>query len=237
MTNESHVRRASDDRLGGIALIGGTVLGMITMAFHPTGHDLFRPGEFEHGAFLVRSTHTLAIASAPITFLGALALTWRLASPGRWAVAAVVLQGFGLLAVMIAAAANGFVAPAIAREMLDSADPTNESWNVAVHLNWAINQAFAQVFVAASSAAIALWSVAILRTRALARHVGVYGLVVGPATLLALLSGRVALTSSIHGFGLVVLAQAVWSIWIGALMIRAGSRREGWRHAQPSAVP
>jgi hypothetical protein len=41
---------------------------------------------------------------------------------------------------------------------------------------------------------------------------------VGPVIVIALLSGH--LTLGVHGFGLVVLAQASWFIAVGALMLR-----------------
>jgi hypothetical protein len=55
-----------------------------------------------------------------------------------------------------------------------------------------VNQAYAQVFVAASSVAIAMWSGSILRSR-LARGLGIYGCILGLVTLFALFSGRLSL--------------------------------------------
>lgn len=78
---------------------------------------------------------------------------------------------------------------------------------------------FDGVLVVASSSAILLWSAAILATRALARWAGVLGVVVGGLVLLAFLSGRVGL--DVHGFGLIVLAQGVWLVAVGVLLLRA----------------
>ena len=87
------------------------------------------------------------------------------------------------------------------------------------HHNGLLNQAFARVLVVASSISILLWSATIARSRALALGMGVYGLFLGPATVLAVVSGHLSL--DVHGFGLVVLGQAVWFIGVGVLLCRA----------------
>jgi hypothetical protein len=84
--------------------------------------------------------------------------------------------------------------------------------------NHRLNQAFARTYVVASSAAIVLWSASILRSRSLAPGVAIYGLLVGPAILLAVVSGHLRL--DVHGFGLIVLPQAVWFVVAGARLGR-----------------
>lgn len=208
----------NDDRLGGIALIAGAVAGLVTMSLHPTGHDLAAPGQFAASAFRNAAAHGLAIAGMPVSFLGALALSRRLASPARLATAALVIYGFSLAAVMSAAVVSGFVAPRLVRRMIDAAGPARDGWEMLLDYNYFLNQAFARVYVVASFAAIFLWSLAIVRTRALAPGVGVYGLVLAPVAILAVASGHVRL--GVHGFGLIVLAQSLWLIVAGARLMR-----------------
>ena len=92
--------------MGGMALIVGALLGIVTMALHPTGHELMTPGRFESVSRLAVFVHALAIASAPLSFLGALVLVRRLHTSNVWAVSPLVTYGFRLLALMIAAAAS-----------------------------------------------------------------------------------------------------------------------------------
>ena len=66
-----------DGRIGGVALVAGALGFLVTMALHPTGHDLVEPGAFERGALLAGWVHALAIASLPISFLGLSALARR----------------------------------------------------------------------------------------------------------------------------------------------------------------
>jgi hypothetical protein len=212
----------TDERLGGAALIAGAVGMMITMLLHPTGHALLSAGEgFAPMAALAAGVHALGIASMPVLLLGALVLTRRLAAPGRLAVVALVVYGFAMVAGMAAAAVSGFVGPGLAREVLAAEGAQMEVWQAVASYNWRVNQAFTQVLTVGSSLALFLWSIAIVRRRDLPRGFAVYGLVAAPLTVLLLLVGHLRL--DVHGFGLVVLAQAVWLIGTGVLLWRACS--------------
>ena len=155
-----------------------------------------------------------------VLFLGAVGLSHRLAGPSRLAVAALVLYGFASAAGMMAAVVSGFVGPELARE-IQTASAEADGWRMVFHYNGLLNQAFAKVLVLASCVAIALWSVAMVRSRVLARGIGIYGLVSGSVIVIALVAGQLPL--DVHGFGLVVLAQAVWFIVVGSLLCRRSS--------------
>ena len=212
----------TEERSGGIALILGSIGGIVTMALHPTGHDLLAPGAFDSVSRLNVGVHALAIASIPVSFFGALALARRVATPDRLSIGALVVYGYAAVAVLVAAAASGFVAPSLARGMLDASETARERAHALLDYNADLNQAFAKVFTFGSSAAIGLWSIAILRTRALASGIGVYGLVLGPGTIVALLSGHLKL--NVHGMGLAMLGQAIWFVAVGILLLRGGAR-------------
>jgi hypothetical protein len=213
----------TEDRKSGLALIAGSIGLIITMALHPTGHDLLAPGQFDGIARLIVAVHTLALASIPVMFLGTLGLSRRLATPDKVSVCALVAYGFAGIAAMNAAALSGLVAPGLARQMA-AATPGSETtnlWSVLFTYNGFLNQAFAMVFVVASSVALTLWSASILRNGVLTRGVGVYGCVLGPLTVVAVLSGHLRL--NVHGFGLVVLGQAIWFVIVGVSLIRNGT--------------
>jgi len=206
----------TDDRKGGIALIAGALGGVVTMSLHPTAHQLFVPGQFAAVALLGAAVHTLAIASMPVAFLGALALSQRLASADRLGVAALVIYGFALAAGVAAAAVSGYVAPGLVREIMAASPPGHDAWQMLFDYNGRVNQAFARILAVASSGAIVLWSAAILKNRALARGIAVYGVILGTITILAVMSGLVTL--GVHGFGLIVFTQSIWFIIVGAMM-------------------
>ena len=202
------------DALGGTALVVGAISGLVTMALHPTGHEVATGAA---GRSL--AVHGLALAGLPMTFYGAFVLTRRLA--GRAPLAELALSFFGAasVAVLLAATASGFIATDLLAGM--GGGPGSDRMLGEALLDFAAswNQAFARIHVAASSVAIGLWSVAILKSGVLSRRAAFYGLIVATLTLLALLSGRLRL--DIHGFGAVVLGQAVWLIALG-LELRRG---------------
>ena len=206
----------TDDRKSGLALIAGMLGTIISMALHPTAHDLTM-GQFESMAQLNVAVHSLALVCVPILFLGVLGLTRRLDSPNRFALAGLVFFGFAEVAVIIAATASGLIAAGLIHHI--TADPgMADAWRPVLQLNGHLNQAFALVFVVASSVAIVLWSLAILKGSDFARWLGIYGCILGPLTALAVLSGHLRL--NVHGFGLVVLGQAVWFITAAVMLWR-----------------
>jgi hypothetical protein len=184
------------ETLGGWAMIAGAVMGLVTMGFHPTSVER---------AALVVAVHALAIAGAPVAFYGGWVLARRLSAGGALAELALAFYGVSAVATMLAATASGLLMPVLA------AQAAPES---VIDYNHGLNQAFAKVLVAASSVAIAIWSMEIVRTGLMRRAAGMLGCVIAPLTLLALFSGR--LTLDVHGFGAVVLLQAVWLIMVGA---------------------
>jgi hypothetical protein len=206
----------TDDRKGALALITSATGGVITMILHPSGHELLAPGQFAHVAFLNGVVHALAVASSPVAFVGALALWRRLESPSRLALAALVVYGFALMAVTSAAAVSGFVAPGVAREILEAGPQEVAVWRALLQYSGQLNQAFALIFVLASCTAIVLWSAAIIGERALARGLGAYGVVLGPVLMIAVLSGHLRL--GVHGFGIVIFSQSIWFMTAGILL-------------------
>jgi hypothetical protein len=186
---------------GGWAMIAGAVMGLTTMAFHPTHAG---------SAALAVGVHSLALAAVPISFYGGWMLTRRLADGGPAAELALAFYALSSAAALLAATVSGLVGP----ELIARQEALGVAADALRIYNHALNQAFAKVLVAASSAAIGLWSMEMLRTRRFRRGAGILGCAVAALALLALLSGH--LTLDVHGFGAVLLAQAAWLILAGA---------------------
>lgn len=206
----------SNDRWSGLALIVGSVGMITTMALHPSGRT--PAAEIEPMIRKIIAVHGLALACLPILFLGAWGLSRRIAGSDHLALSGVVVYAFGLLAIMNAGVANGLVFPVLLQRIADSTGSPQavEAWRMIARYNFYVNQAYAQVFVAASSVAIFLWSASIWRSRELGRGLGIYGCLLGPVTLGALFSGHLNLDA--HGFGIVVLGQAIWFMVAGKLL-------------------
>jgi hypothetical protein len=205
------------DAMYGSALIVGALAGLVTMSLHPTGDQLL--ADVRQIAPLGLAVHALALAALPVSFFGAIGLARLLGADGEAALAGLVAYGMAQIAVMIAAVASGLLAPALAARMVGTTGAEHDLAAALFNYTGAINQAFAKVYVLASSAAILLWSFAILAHGRLSRAAGVLGAIVGALALLAVTIGHMRL--DVHGFGAVVLSQGIWMITVGVLLARA----------------
>jgi hypothetical protein len=199
-----------EDSAAGISLLASALALVVTMILHPTGHQIIRIG----GAMAVLS-HSLGLLSIPLALFGFLTLTRRLARTPNLSLLAFITYALGAVAVMCAAIFSGFVAPAVAMELREASAAERDLLDTLFHYTGRLNQAFAGVYVVASSVAIVLWCLAIL---SYARWLSGYGIVICAAILLAFGSGHLRL--NVHGFGAVALAQGIWTVWIAVLLLR-----------------
>jgi hypothetical protein len=208
----------SNDHVSGLALIVGSSGMIITMSLHPTGH--VAADQIEPMIRMLIAVHALALACVPVMFLGALGLSQRVACRGHLALTGLVVYTFALLAVMNAAVVDGLVIPNVLRQMVASAGAPQavDGWRMISHYNFYVNQGYAQVFVAASSVAIVLWSASTWHSKQLTRGLSIYGCILAGITLIALFSGHLNLDK--HGFGIIIFGQAGWFIVAGALLLR-----------------
>ncbi len=214
------------EKLGGWCMITGAVLGLVTMAFHPTGTD--RP-------LLVLSVHAVGLSALPLTLYGGWVLTRYLSARGPLPELALTFYGMSTVAGLLAATASGLMAPALVAR---AAELGTESGLTAIGMtsyNHTLNQSFAKVLVATSSIAIALWSAQVVRTEAMRRAVGFLGCGIGVLTLMALFSGH--LVMDVHGFGAVMLVQAIWLILVGVELRSVGVVGPGYEREEERRRP
>jgi hypothetical protein len=210
------MRRVKREIASGSLLMVGALAGVVVMALHPVAHDLMRPDTGQQLARLNVMVHALGLAAAPMVFLGLLGL-WRRLGPSDLGTAALVLYGWGLVAVMSAAVASGFVSPGvIARIVAEEGSKVPDAFLLYTGL-W--NQGFAKVNVVATSMGILLFGATILKTDRLSRGAGVFGIVVSTLILVLFFVGHIRL--DVHGFGVITLAQSAWLLWVGILLCRA----------------
>ena len=205
----------TDNRKSGLALIAGSLGMIITMAVHP--HGAVAAAQVESMARNLTIVHSLALASLVVLFLGAFGLSHRLKSADRFDTIGLALFAFASVAVMNAAVMDGLVAPNIMRRIVEAGASGGESWRVVFRYNFEVNQGFARLYAVTSSVAIIFWSLSILRNRTLTRGLAIYGCVIGVASVIAVVSG---LGMDVHGFGAVVLGQAIWFVTAGVLLRR-----------------
>lgn len=204
-----------------VAIVIGTLCGMVTMLLHPTGHDVTRSVvDGGHGSLNV-FLHSIALLGQPLIVMGMLALTLQFTTQRALAVGAFVLFAWASVAVMIASAASGFMATSLIETTVREQGAARDVAYNALHYTGLLNRTFSRIFVAFSALAILTWSIALLREAIFSRSLAVYGIVSACAVLAMTLSGH--LRFDIHGFGAVVLVQAIWCLWIAAQLAGRGS--------------
>src|SRR5438105_5162336 len=94
----------TDDRKSGIALIAGSLGGILTMAIHPTAAGSLTADQVGHLSLVSGVAHSIAMMSVLLLFLGACGLTRSIAAADRVAFAALVTFVFSCVAVLGATA-------------------------------------------------------------------------------------------------------------------------------------
>ena len=209
----------STNRSAAIALVAGSLAGLVTMALHPTGREVVDNAATGASNVLATAVHALALLGQPLLLAGTLALTLRLRARRDLAIGAYVFFALAVVAVLIAGAASGYISPHVIAGLDGASDTERAAMMDALHYTGELNQAFAKVYVLLAGVAFILWSAAMLSGHELSRALAAYGVVLGAAMLLGVASGR--LTLDIHGFGAVVLGQGVWMAWVATLLWRA----------------
>ncbi|AIY40470.1 hypothetical protein LT85_1312 [Collimonas arenae] len=209
----------TNQRIHALALMTGMLAGIVTMSIHPTGIDLHASA-----AAITRinhiniATHVLGLASIPVTVLGVFGISSRIGWKNIHGLSAFIIYCFAAIAVMLAAVADGLIGPSLVQEAVKLDDSQRQILMMALHYNFQLNQALAKVYVAASSCAFILWSIALVHLGKPTRNLGIAGGVVGLCSLIVLLSGHIQMSA--HGFGLIILAQAIWTILVAIALFR-----------------
>jgi len=203
----------TDNRKSGIALIAGSIGGIVTMAVHPVGAGAMTPAQVDRLAVASALAHSLAMLSTVVLVLGAIGLTRRLNGPDRLAFSGMVFYGFGAVAIFIAAAVSGFIMPSIIHHMVLDTAAAGPQWRIVIDAIFQINQAFARIFTVAASIAMGLWSWSALRNGGLSGKMAFYGIAMAAVLIVAICSGRLHL--NVHGMAAVVLAQSIWFVGVG----------------------
>jgi hypothetical protein len=198
----------TDQRKSGIALIAGSLGGILTMAIHPVAGGSMTVEQANHLAIVSGVAHSLALVSVLALFLGAFGLARHLASEDRFSFAALVVFGFACVAIMIAASVSGFIVPNIIKSMLRDDRSNTHQWNIAIQSIFQINQAMSKLYSVGTSLAIVLWSVAALRNGRLSRALAIYGIAVSALITIGIVVGHLRL--DVHGMAIVAVTQALW---------------------------
>jgi hypothetical protein len=210
-------------RLAGWLLVVVPLLSLLVLAHHPTiaAHDAHEAasqlGAIAAFAGIVHGT-LIAMQCALLYAL----LTWLVSRDLLHALprAAAVMLVLGAVGVIGAALIDGFMVARVATFPHDG-DPDLHIMDQLIRYSMSLNQVLIVAGEAAMSVGFACLSVDLLGLRGGARWVGAFGLVLGIASLIALLTGRLVL--HLHGMQWLFAAQSVWMICLGVVMLRTSA--------------
>jgi hypothetical protein len=200
----------------GVVIALGSVLAVVGMSHHPSVHSHETREMFAQAveiATLNRTVHGGLMAVIVLLLFGFTGFAQRLGLHRPLARLGLVSYAVGSLALIGAAIVNGLVFTAIAERYAERSLEEMEAARAVLVWNWEVNQALDITGVLCWSAAVLGWSLALLRQVGAWRWIGAAGTVLGLAGAGAFLSGRLAF--DVHGFGLYVLAQSLWSLTVG----------------------
>ena len=208
-------------RAAALVLIVVPFLEILAMTYHPSvhAHEVTQVvSELRASAGSSALVHGILIALMYLVLLGFTEFSVRRGLSRAADRAALITYGAGVLLMTLAALVSGFITPRIALAVpaLAPADPA-----LIVQLATfatLFNQAFAHCAAVLQSAAIAAWSLGLLRGSVAARVVGGFGLLTGIGCALALVGGVLRL--DVHGMAAVLALQSVWTVGAGCLLWR-----------------
>ena len=206
----------SFEKNAGLSLIIFTILLVFTMVLHPAG------GSMEHLMKITRViaiTHAIAILSLPFGWAGFWGLTKKLGTGNFLSVLAFAFVSLGLIAALMAAAANGLVLPIFLGHNRNASPEIIESFRPVLHYGFAINHAFDYVYTGAFCLAILFWSIAILRSKKLALWIGWTGIAVAAAIAIVFIAG--VTVNNLHGLRIFIIAIILWILAVGSAMFKS----------------
>ena len=203
-------------RACGWALTAAAIVSVATMLYHPSvgGRGMDAVREIASESLVANFVHAimmLAFGALLVGFTGlSAALGWR-SFASR---AAYVAYAIGGATMFGAATVNGFAINRVARAFLAAGSTDVAIVHDQIATLGALSSTWAQSGAAAQGVAFALWAFALWPH---ARGLAALG---GLAAVPALAAGFGILPLNVHGYLLVVVAQAMWTVAVGVQLIR-----------------
>ena len=202
-----------------VALIVATLASLLVMVQHPTAIDpLASVDAFKHEIHMLIATHVLALVTLPVMLFGFLGICQRLGFSRPSVQLGMVFYALSIVAIMLAAVTDGLVGPALLDQALTARETLGKVFerSAEMNLNFQLNQACAKVYVVGTALAFGAWSLALWRDGK--QGIAAWGWLICGLCVVGLLSGHVRMNA--HGFGLIVLCQATWTIALAVLILR-----------------
>jgi hypothetical protein len=202
-----------NNRNSGIALIVFTILLVCTMVLHPSGGSIEHLMEISN---LIIITHSIAILSLPIGWLGFYGLTRKLGTDHFGSMLGLVIISFALIAVLLAAATNGLVLPIFLQHYTGSISAA------IIQYSFSVNHAFDYIYTGAFCLAILSWSVSIVHTRKLAVWIGWMGIALFCIIAAIFISG--VAVNNVHGLRIFTTGIVSWILLVGGALYKTQTK-------------
>lgn len=218
--NADKAADGADGRTHGWIVILGSLAALGGMMVHPTGggraldmvRSLVRDGGFNAGV------HAFLIGVYLALILGFYGFSRRLGRDDPLVQGGFIAYVAGAFAAVAAAMSAGFVNRTLAMNYADATQDKAEYIVAAFRVSGAFNYAWGRMWVIAISVAILLWSIALLRRGGRVRLLGLFGILLGLAGAAGIGLGLLPL--SVFALIGVIAGQTLWSVAVGALMVR-----------------
>ena len=206
---------SNEQKGAGLSLIIGSLLMIATMVLHPVGGDFNKLLKIVTIGIV---SHSLAILSVPFVAYGFFGLAMKLKSRPFLSYAAFSIMFFGLVAVMIAAAINGLILTDFVKSYEGASEETIAALKPIFVFMFSFNHAFDYIFMSAICLSMTMWSIAIIKTQALASWIGYFGILVSTVGIILFVSGFELL--HLAGFRVFVFSNVAWIITVGYYLFR-----------------
>ena len=199
----------------GYALLFGSFLMIATMGLHPAG------GDFQH---LIKATtfiivsHSLAIASVPLSIFGFWGLISRFNSHKSLSIAAFIFMAIGQFAALLAAAINGLALPIFINRYKDATPEFVESIKPILKYGSALNHAFDYILIGNICVAVFIWSILIVKTKQFPMWLGYLGIFLNIGLLILMLSNFNLV--DLFGFRVFVFSLVIWILGVGVFQVK-----------------
>ncbi|MGZ8525919.1 MAG: hypothetical protein ACXWV1_15915 [Chitinophagaceae bacterium] len=210
--------QTSFEKKAGLSLVVFTMLMTFTMVLHPAG------GSVEYLLKIINViiiTHAIAILSLPFALAGFWGLTKTIGTGNFLSILAFSFISLGLVAVMIAAAANGLVMPLFIQSYKEAPAETIALIKPVLSYSFSVNHAFDYIYTGAFCLAILCWSITIIHTKKLPPWIGWFGIITSIAAVGIFVTGMGM--PGIQAFRLFVSCIVLWILVVGIVL----SRRRG----------
>lgn len=219
------IRLRHENAYGAILLSGSVVL-LVMGAMHPIAIPWGDDVALSRLAAIDAFAHSLAVLGTWLVMLGLIGLSRMLGLQRVTVMAALAAFALASVAVVVAAALDGFVIPKLAQEWTNADNAGGRDLQELVRFCVLAASSLTRIYLLLGAVAVSLWSWVIYRNR-LSAGLPWVGAVVCLAGMAMLIGGSAYISA--HEVLILVAGQAVWMLLAALLMFR--------NHVKPRSDP